>query len=90
MEKTGEWDLTLCFAKTDVLKAYDLVKTDKIIEALDDFGFAPVITNAIVAEWERQKQTFIWEGSESGAFGRCTGLPQGDPLSPLVFNIVMS
>ena len=60
IEKSNEWNLTLCFAKTDIIKAYDLLKTETIMEALRYHNVSDHITLAILREWQGQKQFFSW------------------------------
>ena len=88
IEKCNEWDISLCFAKTDIIKAYDLLKTETIIDAFRFHNIPNHVTFAILREWHGQKQTFSWGTASSDEVQRRKGMPQGDPLAPLIFNMV--
>ena len=60
------------------------------MQALKFHGVPRCIIKAIVSEWEHQCQFFRWEGACSKVVPRQRGLPQGDPLPPLVCNLVMN
>ena len=74
--------------KVDFEKAYDKVKWPFLQQALRMKGFA--------AEWRQQVQSFV-QGASVGVkvnddighyFQTLKGLRQGDPMSPILFNIV--
>ena len=90
IEKSAEWGQGLCYAKSDIFKAYDRVSLCKVIATFQDIGCPRALVCSIVREWLSWKSTFRWGSVSSGAVKRGRGIPQGDPLSPLLFNIVMS
>lgn len=74
--------------KLDYEKAYDRVCWDFLFEILRSRGFSPT--------WIRWVQCLVKDGSigvslngeDSGFFKTGKGLRQGDPISPLLFNLV--
>ena len=89
IEKGNEWDSSICIGKTDVMKAYDRVPAHIIIKAMLSFGVPLAVIKSITREWYSQRQVFHWLHACSGAVDRRRGLPQGDPLSPMIFNMVV-
>ena len=90
IEKTNEWNDPLCYCKSDIFKAYDLLKTNTIIEAMHKHKVPVHLIQTVISEWQLHKQSFVWGNAQSGPVPRSNGLPQGDPLSPLVFNMTMN
>lgn len=74
--------------KLDYEKAYDRVNLDFLIEILETRGFSPI--------WIKWLQKLIRGGSvgvtlngnDSKFFNTGKGLRQGDPISPILFNLV--
>ena len=75
--------------KTDIAKAYDAVSwsyLDKIMEAMN-FGIN--WRNWISACLSSSAMSVLVNGSPTGEFMMNQGLRQGDPISPLLFTLVM-
>ena len=75
--------------KLDVEKAYDHVSWDFLIYMLQRCGFSEKWRKWIRYCISTVKFSILINGSLSDFFGSSRGLRQGDPLSPLLFDIVM-
>lgn len=74
--------------KIDFEKAYDRVKWDFLYEVLEKKNFDPVMINWIKKINEGGKVSININGEQGPFFKTFRGLRQGDPLSPLLFNLV--
>jgi hypothetical protein len=91
VEKSSEWGEELWIATLDVEKAFDQVHHAELFAAL---MACPVDVN-IVASLRKlycdlKAYVVLWPGAESRAFEIQRGVRQGDPLSPLLFNLVLN
>ena len=75
--------------KLDVEKAYDHVSWDFLMYMLQRCGFSEKWRKWIRYCISTVKFFILINGSPSDFFGSSRGLRQGDPLSPLLFDIVM-
>ena len=75
--------------KLDVEKAYDHVSWDFLMYMLQRYGFLEKWRKWIRYCISIVKFSILINGSPSDFFGSSRGLWQGDPLSPLLFDIVM-
>ncbi|KAM0928198.1 hypothetical protein ACQ4PT_002333 [Festuca glaucescens] len=75
--------------KHDVAKAFDSVSWPFLISVLRQRGFGPRWIGWLVALLRSSRTQVLVNGSEGPAFLHARGLRQGDPLSPLLFVLVM-
>ncbi|CAK1599200.1 unnamed protein product [Parnassius mnemosyne] len=77
-----------CFL--DIENAYNNILVDKVVKTLDEIGIGKGICNYL---WSFLSERYLMIKNEKKGYAhdiRCTnrGLAQGDPISPLLFNIV--
>lgn len=74
----------------DLEKAYDCVNRVKLIECLKKLGVSVQLVNAIKMLYEDTKRRTRTGKEVSEYFETFTGLKQGCPLSPLLFNLYVA
>lgn len=80
---------THCVASIDIQAAFDSVHHQSIGNALLRMGIEDQMVQYIMEHY-RDLNTTIWGGKqEFGRFSISTGVKQGDPLSPILFNCVL-
>src|ERR1035438_7165888 len=73
----------------DQEKAYDRVDWSYLSKCLQEFGFGPRWMHLIGVIYGKLRARVLINGFQSLAFDICQGVHQGDPLSPLLFNIAI-
>lgn len=78
----------LRMSSIDLKKAFDMVTHDAILSALKSRGFPPFFVEYIKTVY-RDSRTLIAYGEVSETVHPTRGVRQGDPLSPVLFNLVL-
>jgi hypothetical protein len=75
--------------KLDIEKAFDTVSWQFLLEVLEARGFSLHCRDLIAALLASASTKILVNGCLTETIHHCRGLRQGDPLSPLLFDIVM-
>jgi len=73
----------------DVSMAYDLLDRDQILLLLEDDGVGPNVLHILKNFWMYHTIILQQCGFHGKPFPVECGIPQGDIISPIIFNIVM-
>lgn len=78
-----------CAIKVDIMKAFDTVKWDYLINILTLMKFPEKVRRWIYLCLSTASFSISLNGSLTGNFNSTRGLRQGDPLSPALFILTM-
>ena len=73
----------------DAEKAFDKIEHPFLIKTLQSVGIEGTFLSILKAIYKKPTANIILNGETLGAFPLRSGTPQGCPLSPLLFNIVL-
>lgn len=79
----------LFLASLDIAKAFDSVSHDTIGETLEVVGVPGPMKQYIMDVYERSTTTLCCDSWTSAKIKPSCGVKQGDPMSPVIFNMVM-
>jgi hypothetical protein len=81
--------IAMTLLKLDISRAFDSVSWAFIIEILTHLGFAPIWRNLISSLMFTSSTQVLLNDSPGNRIAHRRGLRQGDPLSPMLFVMVM-
>ena len=84
----GSGEVEGIILKLDFAKAFDSVNWSLLFQVLKEFGFGEKWQLWLESILSTTRMSVLVNGSPSDEFGMGRGLRQGDPLSPMLFNIV--
>lgn len=77
------------FSKIDITKAFDLVSWPFLLEVLQHMGFSSRWQECISSLMSTLSMKILLNGRPCRRIHQARGLRQGDPLSPMLFVLVM-
>ena len=85
--KRAKKDLSVVFI--DMSKAFDSIPHKALVAALRRFGIDERLVDLVLELYREGKTSFPWEESSTRDISMKIGVKQGDPLSPLLFNLAL-
>ena len=73
----------------DLHKLYDALERSRCLEILEGCGVGPQARRLLRAYWGEMTMVARAGGYYKEAFKGARGVTQGDPLSPIIFNVVV-
>ena len=73
----------------DITEAYDSVKPNKVTEAMEEFGISAKLQRLMIMTIKKTRCNVRTKGGKLENFIVKTGLPQEDPFSTILFNMVL-
>jgi len=89
IEKLWEYNQSEQYSFIDFQKAYDSVHRDTLWECMKDFKIPTKLINMCKSCVQKTRSAVRIEGTLSSFFENKTGLKQGDPLPPILFNLAL-
>ncbi len=74
----------------DLSKAFDCIDRDVIYKNLRSAGIPRRLVNLVADMHRKTEACYRVEGERSKYISTIKGVPQGDPLSPIIFNLVIN
>lgn len=90
LEQSRQWGLEAHICKLDLQKAYDSVAIDLLPGALGRLGVKAGLVRPIMEAIRLWRYQVSWAGHCSQQYRFTSGLLQGDPLSPTLFNVALA
>lgn len=78
-----------CMMQLDLQKAYDMVDWRALEDVMQEIGLPRTFTNWIMTTVKTVSYSFNINGQMTEDMQACRGIRQGDPISPLLFVIMM-
>jgi len=88
-EKLWDYNQSVQYLLIDFQKAYDSIHRDALWKYMKEFKIPTKLINMCKTCVQKTRSAVRIEGTLSSFFENKTDLNQGDPLSPILFNLVL-
>jgi len=88
-EKLWEYNQSVQYLFIDLQKAYDCIHRDTLWECMKEYKIPTKLINICKTCVEKTRTMVRIEGRLPSFFENKTSLKQGDPLSPILFNLIL-